>query len=120
GRLKRLTAGGAPWTPGVLVAVALGWTIFASAVPAEAAKILLFYSSRYTHLGTNNGHPPQEQEADNVKAALLALQQTVTTIAGPNDPVGNCGFPPPNQADAAPGTRLATAAEYQTALAAAD
>ncbi|HEV8673016.1 MAG TPA: hypothetical protein VGX21_03140 [Methylomirabilota bacterium] len=93
---------------------------FASPGRAEAANILLFYSSRYLHLGADNGHPPEEQEADNVKAALVALGHTVTTIAGPDDPVGNCGFDPPFDGYSAPGTLLATADEYRTALASAD
>src|SRR5262245_40201458 len=44
------------WGCGVL---GLGLTVaaLAPASPAEAANVLLFYSSRYTHLGANNGHP---------------------------------------------------------------
>jgi List-Bact-rpt repeat protein len=103
-----------------LVGLALTITSLSAAGRAEAAKVLLFYSSRYTHLGVNNGHPPEEQEADNVKAALAALGHAVTTIDGPDDPVGNCGFAPPNNGYSAPGTRLATADAYRTALAAAD
>jgi List-Bact-rpt repeat protein len=104
----------------VLVGLALTISSLWAAGQAEAANVLLFYSSRYTHLGANNGHPPQEQEADNVKAALGVLGHAVTPIAGPDDPVGNCGFAPPNNGFSAPGTRLATADAYQTALAAAD
>jgi hypothetical protein len=107
-----------------MVALALALTLAAAlvpAAPAEAAKVLLFYSSRYTHLGGTaaNGHPMEEQEADNLKAAMVALGENVTTIAGPDDPVGNCGFGP-GGGYTAPGTRLASASEYQAALANAD
>src|SRR5438876_885735 len=42
-----------------LVGLALTITSLSAAggAEAEAAKVLLFYSSRYTHLGANNGHP---------------------------------------------------------------
>src|SRR5262249_53979630 len=101
----------------MLAIALLGLGALAGSSTAEAARGLEFYSSRYTHLGGMGGHPIDEQEADNIKAAVVALGHTVTTIAGPDDPVGDCGF---HNGATAPGTRLATAQEYSAALAAAD
>ncbi len=100
-----------------LVGVAVALASVAAADRADAAKVLLFYSSRYVHVTGSEALPAPAQEADNVKAALGVLGHTVTTIAGPNDPVGDCGF---GDGNTAPGTLLATADEYRTALAAAD
>ncbi len=97
------------WGSILLVLVALGL-----ARGADAANVLVFNSTRFVDSGQGSGYPVGSQESDNVQAALQALGHTVTTIAGPNDPVGTCS--PYSQ----PGTVLATAAQYQAALVSAD
>ena len=94
-----------------LVAVVLGMGVLTAVPPADALDVLVFNSTRYVDSG-QVGYAIGSQESDNVQAALTALGHTVSTIAGPDDPVGDC---PPNHQ---PGTLLATAAEYGTALAA--
>jgi hypothetical protein len=87
--------------------------------PAEAARVLVFNSTRFVDFGQGPGYPEGSQESENVQASLTARGHTVTQIAGPHDPQGLCGEvngTPVSQ----PGTVLATAAEYNTALANAD
>jgi hypothetical protein len=91
-----------------LAAMALGSS-------AEAARVLVFNSTRYVDSNQGPFYPEGSQESDNVQASLAALGHTVATIAGPNDPVGTCG-----ENVAQPGTLLASAAEYTAALAAND
>jgi hypothetical protein len=91
-----------------LAALALGGT-------AEAARVLVFNSTRYVDSNQGPGYPEGSQESDNVQASLAAMGHTVATIAGVNDPVGTCG-----ESIAQPGTLLASAAEYASALAAND
>jgi hypothetical protein len=98
------------------LALAVCSLISAAGRPAEAARILVFNSTRYVDFGQPPpSYPEGSQESENVQAALASLGHTVTPIAGPDDPVGTCG-PTVSQ----PGTLLASAAEYSAALATAD
>ena len=103
------------WNRGIRIFI-LGSALAALAVggTAEAAKVLVFNSTRYVDSG-QEGYAEGSQESDNVQASLAALGHTVATIAGVNDPVGTCG-----EGVSQPGTLLASAAAYATALAAND
>jgi hypothetical protein len=96
------------WVLLVLVALGLPWG-------ADAANVLVFNSTRFVDSGQGSAYPVGSQESDNVQDALRGLGHTVDTIAGDNDPTGLCSF-----GNHQPGTVLATAAEYQAALANAD
>ena len=98
------------WASILLVLAALG-----AARGADAANVLVFNSTRFVDSQQGAAYPVGSQESDNVQAALQALGHTVTTIAGPDDPVGSCSF-----GYSQPGTVLATAMQYQSALASAD
>lgn len=101
----------------ILGSAILGSALAALAVSgtAEAAKVLVFNSTRYVDSNQGPGYAEGSQESDNVQASLAALGHTVATIAGVNDPVGTCG-----EGVSQPGTLLASAAEYTSALAAND
>ncbi len=87
---------------------------------AEAARVLVFNSTRFVDANQGSAYPEGSQESENVQAALAALGHTVTPIAGPEDPVGTCGTGADGKPVSQPGTVLATGAEYAAALAAAD
>jgi hypothetical protein len=85
------------------LSVGLTLVALAAAPAAEAVDVLFFNSTRFVDFGQGPAYPEGSQEAQNVQIAVAALGHTVTTIAGPDDPVGSC--PPHSQ----PGTVLATA-----------
>jgi hypothetical protein len=99
----------------MLLLAVVGLVMAAPWPAAEAATVLVFNSTRYVDANQGSAYPVGSQESENVQAALASLGHTVQTIAGPYDSTGACSF-----GYHQPGTVLATASEYQAALAGAD